>query len=395
MRKTWRWFGPIDRVSVRDALQAGAQGIVSALHHVPVGVPWSIDEIQRRQQEARTGGLEWELVESIPVSEAIKSGGSEARDHIAAWKASLANLAQCGIDTVCYNFMPVLDWTRTELRWELPSGARAMRFDLIDFAAFDLFVLRRPHADKDYPNSVIGAAEGRVNKLDDEARANLVANITAGLPGDAATFSLADLRKHLASYRDTDADALRGRLVEFLSEVVPTAERLGMRLCCHPDDPPWPLLGLPRVLSTEADYSAVLTAVDSPANGMTLCTGSLGARFDNDIVGMIDRLGPRIHFVHLRNVRRMSDSVPCSFFEDGHLDGHTDMVSVVDALLREEKRRKAEGRRDHVIRMRPDHGQEILEDTQRGAQPGYPAVGRLKGLAELSGVELALSARLG
>jgi mannonate dehydratase len=391
MRQTWRWFGPVDRVTVRDALQAGAEGLVSALHHVPTGEVWTVEEIRKRQDEALAGGLAWELVESIPVSEAIKTGGAEAARHIANWRASLENLARCGIGTVCYNFMPVLDWTRTELRWETASGARAMRFDLVDFAAFDCFILKRAGAEADYPRAIREAAEHRLADLGDEAKAALAANVSAGLPGSAETYTLDDLRRHIAAYADSDAAALRCRLVDFLAEVVPIAERLDMRLCCHPDDPPWPLLGLPRVMSTEADYRAVLEAVDSPANGMTLCTGSLGARADNDLPGMVERLGSRIHFVHLRNVRREADTVPCSFFEDEHLEGGTDMVAVVAALLAEERRRQAEGRADWRIPMRPDHGQDILDDVNRQAQPGYPAIGRLKGLAELRGVMRALA----
>ncbi|TAN09297.1 MAG: mannonate dehydratase [Rhizobiaceae bacterium] len=386
MRQTWRWFGPIDRVTVENALQAGAEGIVSALHHVPTGEVWSLNEIRKRQREARAGGLEWELVESIPVSEAIKTGGAEAVPHIAAWKASLENLARCGIRTVCYNFMPVLDWTRTELRWKTRTGARAMRFDLIDFAAFDLFILKRDGAAATYPDTIRAAAEKRFPELDDEARAALAANIGAGLPGSTERYSLDDLRRLIATYAGVDAEKLRKRLIDFLSEVAPVAEHLDMRLCCHPDDPPWPLLGLPRVMSTQADYEAVLNAVDLPANGVTLCTGSLGARADNDLPGMVERLGPRIHFVHLRNVRREAETVPCSFFEDEHLAGGTDMVAVVVALLKEEERRKREGRSDCVIPFRPDHGQDILDDLTRGAQPGYPAIGRLKGLAEIRGI---------
>lgn len=386
MRQTWRWFGPVDRVTVEDAAQAGAEGIVSALHHLPTGEAWTVEEIGKRQQEARAGGLEWELVESIPVSEAIKTGGAEAVAHIAAWKTSLENLARCGIRTVCYNFMPVLDWTRTELRWKTGTGARAMRFDLIDFAAFDLFILRRDGAAAAYPAAIRAAAERRFPELDDEARAALATNIGAGLPGSAERYSLNDLRRLVGIYADIDAEKLRMRLVDFLSEVAPAAERLDMRLCCHPDDPPWPLLGLPRIMSTEADYAAVLAAVDLPANGMTLCTGSLGARADNDLPGMAERLGPRIHFVHLRNVRREAETAPCSFFEDEHLAGGADMVAVVAALMKEEERRKREGRDDCVIPFRPDHGQEILDDLTRGAQPGYPAIGRLKGLAEIRGI---------
>jgi mannonate dehydratase len=373
-------------VSVEDALQAGAEAIVSALHHIPTGEVWSLEEIRKRQRETRAGGLEWELVESIPVSEAIKTGGTEAAAHIAAWKASLENLARCGIRTVCYNFMPVLDWTRTELRWKAKTGARAMRFDLVDFAVFDLFILKRDGAASAYPDAIRAAAEKRFPELDADARGALAANIGAGLPGSTERYSLDDLRRLIGIYADIDAEKLRKRLIDFLSEVAPMAERLDMRLCCHPDDPPWPLLGLPRIMSTEADYAAVLDAVDLPANGVTLCTGSLGARADNDLPGMIERLGPRIHFVHLRNVSREAEMVPCSFFEDEHLAGGTDMVAVVAALLKEEARRKREGRSDCVIPFRPDHGQDILDDLTRGAQPGYPAIGRLKGLAEIRGI---------
>jgi mannonate dehydratase len=390
MRQTWRWFGPVDRVSVRDARQAGAEGLVSALHHIPTGEVWTVEEIRKRQDEALAGGLAWEVGESIPISEAVKTGGAEASRHVANWRESLENLAACGIKTICYNFMPVLDWTRTELRWETESGARAMRFDLVDFAAFDLFILKRADAASDYPQLIIEAAERRAAELDDKARAALAANVSAGLPGSAETYTLDDLRRHIAAYAASDASIMRRRLIDFLGEVVPTAERLDMRLCCHPDDPPWPLLGLPRVMSTEADYRTVLEAVDSPASGVTLCTGSLGARADNDLPGMAERLGPRIHFVHLRNVRREADTVPCTFFEDEHLEGGTDMVAVVAALLSEEKRRKAEGRADWQIPLRPDHGQDILDDVNRHAQPGYPAIGRLKGLAELRGVMRAL-----
>ncbi|MDF2619797.1 MAG: uxuA [Xanthobacteraceae bacterium] len=391
MRHTWRWFGPIDKVSVRDAAQAGAQGIVSALHHVPTGTAWTASEIARRQAEVRAGGLEWEVVESIPVSENIKTQTGEWRAHIAAWQQSLRRLAEAGIFTVCYNFMPVLDWTRTDLRWEAADGARAMRFDLIDFVAFDVFQLARPGAAQDYPATLVDEAGRRFAAFDDGKMAALARNIGAGLPGSSDGYSLAELREALARYAALDADRLRRHLKDFLAEVVPVAEELGMRLCAHGDDPPWPLLGLPRILSTEADYRDMLDGVDSPANGVTFCTGSFGARPDNDLPSMARRLASRIHFVHLRNVRRETDGFPCSFFEDQHLEGGTDMVAVIAAILAEERRRKAEGRADHQIFMRPDHGQEILDDLTRGAQPGYPAIGRLKGLAELRGIEHTLS----
>jgi mannonate dehydratase len=391
MRHTWRWFGPIDKVSVRDAAQAGAQGIVSALHHVPTGVAWTAEEVAKRQSEIRAGGLEWELVESIPISETIKTMSGDWKAHVEAWKESLRVVAGAGIFTVCYNFMPVLDWTRTDLRWETPSGARAMRFDLIDFVAFDIHVLKRPAASSDYPAGVIAQASERYKAMSDEKKGAISRNIGAGLPGSSDGYSIGELREALARYASIDAKTLRANLITFLSEVVPVAEELGMRLCAHGDDPPWPLLGLPRILSTEADYIEVLDAVDSPANGVTFCTGSLGVRADNDLPAMVRRLASRIHFVHLRNVRREDETTPCSFFEDEHLEGNTDMVAVIAAIVSEENRRKAEGRLDHQIFMRPDHGQEILDDLTRGAQPGYPAIGRLKGLAELRGIERTLS----
>ena len=391
MRHTWRWFGPIDKVSVRDAAQAGAQAIVSALHHVPTGTAWTTEDVAKRQSEVRAGGLEWELVESIPISESIKTMSDDWKAHVEAWKESLRVLAGAGIFTVCYNFMPVLDWTRTDLRWETPSGARAMRFDLIDFVAFDIHVLQRPAANADYLPNVIAQAEERYRAMSDEKKDALSRNIGAGLPGSSDGYSIGELREALARYASIDAKTLRANLITFLSEVVPVAEELGMRLCAHGDDPPWPLLGLPRILSTEADYVEMLGAVDSPANGVTFCTGSLGVRADNDLPAMVRRLAPRIHFVHLRNVRREDETTPCSFFEDEHLEGNTDMVAVIAAIVAEENRRRTEGRADHQIFMRPDHGQEILNDLTRGAQPGYPAIGRLKGLAELRGIERTLS----
>ena len=398
MRQTWRWFGPADRVTLDDARQAGVEGIVTALHHAPTGAVWTLEEIKRRQDEVRRtpagdpSGLEWEVVESLPVSEAIKTQGGDWRVHLDAWRAGLHNLAAAGLRVVCYNFMPVLDWTRTDLAWRVAHGGTAMRFDLIDFAAFDLHILGRAGAAEDFDEEVVAAAGQRFAAMDDARRRQLAQNVTAGLPGAAEHWSLDDLKEQLDAYAGLDAERLRAHFVDFLSEVVPTAERLGLRLCCHPDDPPWPLLGLPRVVSSEANYAAVLAAVDSPANGVTLCSGSLGARADNDLAGMAERLGPKVHFVHLRNVKREGETWPSSFFEDEHLAGDTDMVALVGALLREEARRRAEGRADATIPMRPDHGQDILDDLGRGAQPGYPAVGRLKGLAELRGVMRALTA---
>ena len=396
MRQAWRWFGPQDKVSLADARQAGASCVVTALHHVAAGAVWHAEEIEARQRDVAfhpdgsMTGLAWEVVESLPVSEAIKTQTGDWRADLVHYKRSLENLARAGISTICYNFMPVLDWTRTELGWPLENGGTTMRFDLADFAAFDIHVLKRRGAAADYDAQTVETAKARFSALDEAGAERLAANITAGLPGAVEHWSLEGLSRHLALYTGIDAARLRQNLIDFLSEVAPLAQQLGLRLCCHPDDPPFPLLGLPRVMSTEADYRVVLDAVDLPANGVTFCAGSLGARPDNDLPAMAARLGPRIHFTHLRNVRRDTETVPCSFFEDEHLAGQTDMVAVVAALLAEEARRVTEGRADPEIPMRPDHGQEILDDRARGAQPGYPAVGRLKGLAELRGVMAVL-----
>ena len=391
MRHTWRWFGPVDKVSVQDAAQAGAHGIVSALHHIPTGAVWPEEEIAKRQAEVRAGGLEWDVVESVPVSENIKTQTGPWREHIANWKETLRRLSKAGIGTVCYNFMPVLDWTRTDLRWTARHGAKAMRFDRIDFVAFDLFLLERPGAAEDYDEETCERAAKRFSEMTGERRLGLSRNIGAGLPGSADGYSLPQLREHLATYAGIDREKLRRHLIEFLAEVTPVAERAGINICAHPDDPPWALLGLPRILSSAEDYAFLLREVDRPANGVTFCTGSLGARAANDLPAMVRQFAPRIHFIHLRNVRREETQTPCSFYEDEHLEGDTDMVVVVAEILKEEKRRREAGQPDHQVPMRPDHGQEILDDLSRGAQPGYPAIGRLKGLAELRGIERALS----
>ncbi len=392
MRHTWRWFGPKDPVSIDHMMQAGVQGVVTALHHVPTGTVWSPEEIARRQEDLavmRDGapsGLAWDVVESIPVSEAIKTQSGDWRQHVENWIASLRNLHAAGIRVVCYNFMPVLDWTRTDLTWRRPNGALCMRFDLPDFVAFDIHILERKGAAEDFPEALRDEAARRFAAMDDARKQELVANIVFGLPGAAEQQSMEDVRNLLDSYAPVTDAVLRRNFHAFLEQVAPVAQDLGMRLCCHPDDPPFPLLGLPRVMSTEADYAERIAAVDLPANGITLCSGSLGARPDNDLPGMMRRLGDRVHFLHLRNVRRDTETVPASFFEDDHLGGQTDMVELIDAVLAEEARRRAAGREDAVIPMRPDHGQDILDDIGRGGQPGYPAIGRLKGLAELRGV---------
>lgn len=399
MKQTWRWFGPQDQVSIAAMRQAGVQGVVTALHHVPTGVVWTKEEIAQRQREighlpdGSSSGLEWDVVESLPVSEDIKRQTGQWRDHIENYKHSLGHLAAAGIETICYNFMPVLDWTRTDLAWPVPggSGATCMRFDHVSFAAFDIHILQRPDASQDFPGDVVAAAEKLHANLTEVEKQALTANIVSGLPGAAEHFSLDDVRSQLAQYDSISAQQLRQNFIDFLSEIVPVAEQLGLRMCCHPDDPPFGLLGLPRVMSTEADYKAMMKAVDVPANGITLCSGSLGARPDNDLPGMMERLGDRVHFLHLRNVKRESSQVSGSFYEAEHLGGDTDMVALLAAVLREEARRRSAGRKDHTIPMRPDHGQDILDDLGRNAQPGYPAIGRLKGLAELRGIETALN----
>jgi mannonate dehydratase len=396
MRRTWRWFGPEDKVTLADARQAGAEGVVTALHQLAPGLPWAADAVAERQKqiaEASGGALQWDVVESLPVSEGIKTKSPDWTAHIDAYRLSMEVLAEAGIETICYNFMPVLDWTRTELRALLPSGGAAMRFDLADFAAFDIHILERPGAADSYPPDIAAAASEAFARMTDNERSALCEAVVAGLPGAAERLTLEDVRAAIGIYAPLSADVLRQTHVDFLSEVVPLAERLGLRLCCHPDDPPFSLLGLPRTMSTLEDYEALLDAVDSPAFGVTFCTGSLGARPDNDCVAMVRALAPRVHFVHLRNVIRETGGAPCSFMESGHLDGDVDMVGVIGAILEEEARRRATGRPDAEIPMRPDHGHDILTDIGSGAQPGYPAVGRLKGMAELRGVMAALTRR--
>ncbi len=396
MRQTWRWFGPHDQTSIDDITQVGAVGVVSALHHVPNGSVWTPEEIAKRQREIATrkdgtpSGLTWDVVESLPVSEDIKKQKNAWREHIENYKISLQHLADAGIEVICYNFMPVLDWTRTDVRWTVANGASCMRFDINDFAAFDIHVLERQGAAADYTNLIAHEAERRFAEMDEGARKQLARNVTMGLPGSTESMTLDDVRAHLDEYGAISRERLRANFVDFLDAVVPTAEDLGLRMCCHPDDPPFALLGLPRVMSTEEDYKYILDAVDSPASGMTLCSGSLGARPDNDLPGMMERLGDRVHFLHLRNVKRDTDDVVGSFYEAEHLAGDTDMVALIAAIVREERRRKAAGRKDHIIPMRPDHGQDILDDLNRRSQPGYPTIGRMKGLAELRGVMTAL-----
>lgn len=402
MKQTWRWFGPADTISIEDLLQAGVEGVVSALHHIDTGALWTIEEIKKRQQQisqtskGRSSHISWDVVESLPVSENVKTQTGNWQDHIENYKLSLRNLAACGITTVCYNFMPVLDWTRTELRSKLAHGGTAMRFDLIEFACFDIFILKRENAKADFPDKITSAAQDLSDQLDENGRLELQNNIVAGLPGSNDKWQLDDVTNLLNTYKDIDAGQLQNNLIDFLNAIIPTCEDVGINLCCHPDDPPFSIMGLPRIMSTAKDYAHIMQSVDSPNNGITLCTGSLGVSKTIDFETFIAEWGHRVHFVHLRNTKREGPEFDDkhSFFEAAHLEGDTDMVSVISALLVEEQTRRDNGRKDWQIPMRPDHGQEILDDLDRNSMPGYPLIGRVRGLAELRGIMKALENRL-
>jgi mannonate dehydratase len=387
VKETWRWFGPQDPVSLDQVKQAGAIGVVSALHHLYRGEAWPLDEVLKRKAQIEAAGLVWSVVESIPVHNSIKLRTGPFRQFTDAWKDSLAAIAQARIKIVCYNFMPVLDWTRTDLRWRLPSTGYTLRFDVTDFAAYDLFLLQRTGAEQDYPLERFAAARARYEAMSETHRNELERTIIAGLPGAEASYTRTALLNLLAEYKGVTVDELRAHLIAFLREVVPVAEELGVRLAIHPDDPPWSLFGLPRVVSTAEDARSILASIDSPANGLTFCVGSYGARADNDLLAMVNEFASRIHFVHLRQVMREPDG---SFYEAEHLRGSSDMVGVICALLREEIRRTHQNPLDNEIPMRPDHGHLLADDIYRQTNPAYSLVGRLKGLAELRGVMLGL-----
>lgn len=388
MEQTWRWFGPKDPVPLQHIRQAGATGIVSALHHLPNGAVWPIAEIEQRKAEIAAAGLTWSVVESVPVSEDIKTRSGDWRAHLQSYAQTMRNLAACNIRTICFNFMPVIDWTRTDLAYQLPDGSLALRFDATEFAAFDLFILRRQDAEAEYTAERIAQAKAAYDAMDQRAQDKLTRTIIAGLPGAEESYTLDMLRAALGRYRGMSKDELRSQVGEFLDAVVPAAEEAGARLGIHPDDPPRSLLGLPRIVSTAEDARWVLGRVDSPANGLTFCTGCYGARPDNNLVAMAKEFAARIHFLHLRSTRREAD--PETFYEAAHLDGDVDMVGVIKEVVLEERRRTNDGRADAAIPMRPDHGHQMLDDIGKRVNPGYSAIGRLKGLAELRGVAQAV-----
>ncbi len=388
MEKTWRWFGPKDPIPLAHVREAGATGIVTALHQIPGGTAWDDAAIAERKGLIEAAGLRWSVVESIPVTNAIKARTDEWRHDVDAWKDTLRALGRAGIDTVCYNFMPIVDWTRTDLAWPLTSGL-ALRFDIVDFAAYDVFVLQRDGAGGDYEAATLADAEARFATMPDARKEELERIILAGLPGSDFAYDRAKLLDLLKVYDRMGRDELLQSLTEFLEEVVPVAEENGIRLGIHPDDPPFPLFGLPRIVSTESDIGTLLDAYDSPSNGLTFCVGSYGSRADNDLNEMIRAFAPRINFLHFRNV---TIDAPGVFYEDEHLAGRADMVSLTAAILDEEDRRREEGRTDTAIPMRPDHGHLLAGDPVRNANPGYSYVGRLKGLAELAGIIHTLTA---